>query len=474
MKFSNAAVDALEVERLMARTHRLVDLRQSVQHPALQLGQLGVRHFRPLVVRQRAEHPAQPVAQLAVGVDGRLEDLGPNALVLGVVHARHPQAEDVGARLLDDVLRGDDVAERFRHLAPVLGHREAVGQHRVVGRTPARAARFEQGRVEPAAVLVRALQIEVGRPFQVRPPLQAEGVGGTRIEPHVEDVGYHVPARVVVARPEEARLGAVGEPGVGALGAEGGEDARVDLRIVQHRAVLVGEHRDGHTPGPLARQHPVGPVLDHAAQSVLAAGRHEARVVDGTEGEVAKGCGVGGGGSIAAPLRRASRVTSPDGGGGERLARHSGRVGKFRRLPGLSGRRRCLGPGHDLDSALGRCGSGRGGDRLRPDRRHRALSSPAVGGGAREAGGGGPRCFQLPRRPQVHRPVHRHEPLRGVAVDDGLLGAPRMRVGVLEPPAREQGAALDQRGDDLRLLASPFLPLSSITRAPSKPGASRV
>ena len=55
------------------------------------------------------------------------------------------------------------------------------------------------------------------------------------------------------------------------------------------RRSLVDEHGDRHAPGALAREHPVGAVLDHAAQRVLAAVRHEARLVDGVE-RLARSC----------------------------------------------------------------------------------------------------------------------------------------------------------------------------------------
>ena len=37
-------------------------------------------------------------------------------------------------------------------------------------------------------MLVRAFEIDVGRPFQVRAVFQREGVGRARVEPDVEDV----------------------------------------------------------------------------------------------------------------------------------------------------------------------------------------------------------------------------------------------------------------------------------------------
>src|SRR5262249_43419990 len=46
------------------------------------------------------------------------------------------------------------------------------------------------------------------------------------------------------------------------------------------------------------------------------------------------------------------------------------------------------------------------------------------------------------------RLVHRDEPLRRVAEDHRLLGAPGMRILVLEPAARDQHAGVGQRLDD--------------------------
>ena len=53
-------------------------------------------------------------------------------------HHRHPQADDLGAAVLDDVLRLDGVAERLGHLAAVLVDDEAV-RHDLAERRPVRA-----------------------------------------------------------------------------------------------------------------------------------------------------------------------------------------------------------------------------------------------------------------------------------------------------------------------------------------------
>ena len=58
-------------------------------------------------VREVAEHPAERVAQLAVGIDRGLKDLVADAHVIRIVGGTRPHAQDVGAGLLDDVLRLD-------------------------------------------------------------------------------------------------------------------------------------------------------------------------------------------------------------------------------------------------------------------------------------------------------------------------------------------------------------------------------
>ncbi len=104
----------------------------------------------------------------------------------------HPEAQDVGAVLLLDLLRRDDVAERLRHLAALLVEHEAVRQHRLERRPAARADGFQQRGMEPAAMLVRAFEIEIGRPGQAA-RLQHEGVGRAAFEPDIDDVAS--PAR---------------------------------------------------------------------------------------------------------------------------------------------------------------------------------------------------------------------------------------------------------------------------------------
>src|SRR6185312_10472157 len=105
----------------------------------------------------------------------------------------------------------------------------------------------------------------------------------TGIEPDIENVVDLLPA-FVAALAEEALASAGLVPGVGALGLESLDDADIHFRIVEnlHRTVrlFLDEHRDRHTPGALARDHPIGAGFDHAGDAVLALCRHPARGPD--------------------------------------------------------------------------------------------------------------------------------------------------------------------------------------------------
>jgi hypothetical protein len=89
-------------------------------------------------------------------------------------------------------------------------------------------------------VLVGAFEVERGGAHPVGAVAQREGVGGAGVEPDVEDVGDLVVGLRVVVGGEEAELRALGEPGVGALGLEGRDDAGVDAGVAQDEVGVVG------------------------------------------------------------------------------------------------------------------------------------------------------------------------------------------------------------------------------------------
>src|SRR5690606_16231943 len=225
-------------------------------------------------VVQVAQHEADGVADLPVNLGHALHELGGHLDVHPVVHGGHPQAQDVGAVLFDDVEGVDDVAERLGHLAAFAIHHEAVGDDPLVGRLAPGGHRRQEGGLEPAPVLVGALNVEVRRPAQARPLGQHGGVAGARVEPYVLGIGLlaELPAPALGALGPRRHYGRcrLVEPGVGAFPPEQLHHAVQGFFHHGLVAAAAVEGGDGHAPDPLAADAPVGPVPYHAGDAGLA------------------------------------------------------------------------------------------------------------------------------------------------------------------------------------------------------------
>ena len=277
-----------------------------MQHQPLQLRHILVRDsIAGLEMRKGAEHPAQRIAQFSVRLRKRRQHVLADAQIVGIIRGRHPQAQNIRARILDDGLRRDDIADRLRHFAAVLVEHEPMRQHGIIGRAPARAAALQQGGMKPAAMLIGSFQIHdfvasavadavnIRKARKVFRIFQSEGVCRAGIKPHVENViDFFVLIRAVLVA-QKALRGARRIPGVGALHFKRGCDALIHLRVEQNfMAALFDEHADRHAPRALARYNPVGPVGDHAGDAVFASRRHPARFLDRGKRDIAKGGGV--------------------------------------------------------------------------------------------------------------------------------------------------------------------------------------
>ncbi len=237
------------------------------------------------VVQVRRRRYAQRVADLPVRLDGAREDLLAEADLLRVVAHRHPQPQDVGAALLDDVLRLDRVAERLRHLPAVLVDDEAVRDDLLNGGRPRVPSADEQRALEPAAVLVAALEVDVGRPRQLGPHRAAPPRGSIRSRTRRR--GCSSRARTPCRRTTGTRARRGGTPRSAArttrrrrscsnTAAAFSTSAGVSDRLAARRAV---DRRDRHAPRALARDAPVGPVRDHVVDAVVAPRRDPLHVV---------------------------------------------------------------------------------------------------------------------------------------------------------------------------------------------------
>ena len=90
-----------------------------------------------------------------------------SAHVLVELHRRGPQPQDLGAVMLDDLFRLDGVAERLVHGAAFAIEHPAVQRAGAIRRAALQPHAHQQRTVEPAAILVAAFEVEIGRPGQV-------------------------------------------------------------------------------------------------------------------------------------------------------------------------------------------------------------------------------------------------------------------------------------------------------------------
>ena len=183
-------VDEVELVAVVGVEHARDHLPVPVQRVAVELVELAPRAARPSPGRSRTGSRAGSgsVADLAVGLGDALDHVVRDAHVLAVVDHDGPHPQDLGAVGVDQLLRVDVVAEALRDLLALGVDGEAVGDDGVVGRAAARRDADQQRRVEPAAVLVAALEVDVGRPRQVRALAEHGRVRRAGVEPDVEDV----------------------------------------------------------------------------------------------------------------------------------------------------------------------------------------------------------------------------------------------------------------------------------------------
>ena len=176
-----------------------------------------------------------------------------------------------------------------------------MGQQTFVGCAVVQGTAQQQGAVEPTTVLVVAFQIQIG--FRALVVMRRTVVsvlvaaaqhvleGGARVEPDFQNVGaLAVVGRVVTGlvqdlfnRDSAPSFNATGLHNVRCL-IEDGHGARV-----QFAAVFVQEKRHWHTPGPLARNAPVGAVGNHVSQTRFAVLGVELGLVNRVQGQLSQG-----------------------------------------------------------------------------------------------------------------------------------------------------------------------------------------
>src|SRR6516162_9504664 len=108
-------------------------------------------------ISKAPQNVTECVANLAVTVGHSFHQIVGRGDVLAKIDGSHPQANDLGAELLGHFHWVDSVAERLRHGASLRIQRPSIGGNATVGCSAFCAYSAQQGRVEPATILIAAL-----------------------------------------------------------------------------------------------------------------------------------------------------------------------------------------------------------------------------------------------------------------------------------------------------------------------------
>ena len=143
-----------------------------------------------------------------------------------------------------------------------------MGHHIFKRRDTACRAGFEQGGMKPAAMLVRAFQINIGRPVQVVAFFQHKGVCRAAVKPDIENVcDLLIILCLICVTKKNLRVGV--EPRICALSFHRLNNALVYGFVTQNlTGLLVYKDCQWYTPCALTRQHPIGAVFNHSVNSI--------------------------------------------------------------------------------------------------------------------------------------------------------------------------------------------------------------
>ena len=236
-----------------------------------------------------AKQDAEGVADAAVGFAGLLEEFFAEGDVVLVIDAGGPEADHVAAVFVVVVVGGHGLGGFVAALVALADlfaagiDDEAIGDDILIRRGAAHGDADHEAALEPAAMLVGALDIDIGGAGQLGMTVQNGDGGAAGVDPHIERVFAALaafreadevaPEGVVFFKPE---VRAVLLDGIGDLVRDGGVHDGVAFGIV--------ENGKRHAPGALAADAPVGTALDGAVDAIPAPGGQPVHGVDGLQG----------------------------------------------------------------------------------------------------------------------------------------------------------------------------------------------
>ena len=102
----------LEIVFIVTFAHDLIQLGQTVQNPAFQLGHIGrFNRVAGVKIGQRAQHKAHGIAQAAVTIGHIFQDFITDTLIGRKINLCHPKAQNIGTVLFGDLFGHHGVAQ---------------------------------------------------------------------------------------------------------------------------------------------------------------------------------------------------------------------------------------------------------------------------------------------------------------------------------------------------------------------------
>ena len=310
-------VQHMEVIAFISCSNLLLQQLQMHQSPFIQL-----QHFLEgngilfvVEVVGIAQDIADGVTNLAIYLSQLLQDFRGDTDICLIIGGSSPQTNDISAILLDNILRNDNIAHGFGHLAAFAVNNIAVSQNGFIGSLAGYGNGGQEGGLEPAAMLVAALQVHINRPAQLRTLCSYCHMGGATVKPNVHDIGFLVEMVVTTFRAYSASgqqlFSAMSPPCIGAFLFKPVSNSIDGSFVNQMLAAFVAiEYGNGHAPNTLTADAPVMAVANHVVDALLAPGGNPFYIVSnslqGVITEAINGCEPLGGcteddGVLAAP-----------------------------------------------------------------------------------------------------------------------------------------------------------------------------
>ena len=199
--------------------------------------------------------------------------------ICSVVGRSSPQTNDVSAVLFDDFLGNHYVTNGFGHLATFAVYYITVSQNGFVGSFASNSNSGQQGRLEPATMLVTAFQVHIGNLTQFRALHNNGLVSGTTVEPYVHDVSFFVEMVMTAFRANSASrqkfFCRTSPPSVATFFSKnicyGFNGCIVDEMFTAFIAV---EYGNGNAPSTLTADAPVVTFSNHVVNTLLTPSRN--------------------------------------------------------------------------------------------------------------------------------------------------------------------------------------------------------